>query len=96
VNPDSGSAWWAELLMGTACCVAVVLFCLSLTEFGPFAVVRVVYPTVLTTVYLVAATAFGVELLRSGVSRSPYHRLSASGEDATTRDATPARGDSEA
>jgi len=72
LQADTGSVWWAELMLGTACLAAVGGLLAVDTSVGPFANVTVAYGTLLTGLYLLVAGNLGVAFVYSGLRASPY------------------------
>ena len=70
-QPETGSVWWAELALGLTCCLTAAAVVLAQTALGPFAVVTVVYGSLLTALYVTVAATFGLVFLRSGIQRAP-------------------------
>jgi hypothetical protein len=66
-SPETGSAWWVELVFGSLCCLTAAAVALVHTSVGPLAGIRFVYGTAPTLLYLVVATILGVQFLRSGL-----------------------------
>jgi hypothetical protein len=64
---ETGSAWWVELVFGSACCLAAATVALAHLSVGPLSRITMVYSTVPTVLYLVVATALGVGFLHSGL-----------------------------
>jgi hypothetical protein len=88
LQPDSGSAWWAELLLGGVCLAAAGGLFLVDTSVGPFANVTVAYGTLLTGLYLLVAGSLGAAFVYSGLRASPRPVGRAERDEETAPDPT--------